>query len=196
MTEYRYPADEFDEPNDNRPRSVHRAPRGWWSRWGAFVVVLVVVPLIAVAAVTWLSGWEPGPGPDVPSAGETDPGASDDPTAEEPTDPEPEPTETETTEPEPEPEPEPDLRKAVLVLNATRTSGLAAGGAEVLGQAGFTSTSTGNWRGEPRSTSVVLYAAPEDEVTARAVAAALGITGVEQSDTDGIVAVLAQDYAG
>lgn len=200
MTEYGYPADEFDEPPTSAPRSVHRAPRSWWSRWGAFVVVLVVVPLIAVVAVTWLSDWQPGPGSTLPAAEEPDePGDETD--AEEPGTEEPGTEEPTTTEPEPEPEPEPvvpepDLTRAVVVLNATQVSGLAGRGAEALGDAGFTTTTTGNWQDEPRTTSVVFYPTPEDQGTAEAVAAALGIATVEPGDgsDDRVVAVVAQDF--
>ena len=67
---YSYPPDEFDAPPDpDSPRGVHRAPRSAWSRWWPFVAVIVIVPLVAWAAVTYLAG--KGQLPDIPGVAST-----------------------------------------------------------------------------------------------------------------------------
>ncbi|MBC7291569.1 MAG: LytR C-terminal domain-containing protein [Actinotalea sp.] len=198
---YAYPPDEFDAAaQEERPRGVHRAPRSWWSRWGALVAVVVIFPLLAFGAVTWLSSWQ-GTQDDEPIAGAP---LDDEPEATEPAEPtEPEGTdeepveETPTEEPTPEEPalPEPDLTASVIVLNATNTSGLASGGAARLQEAGFTTVTSGNWQGQDPPASVVYYADAADEGTAAEVATALGITAVEQSDdVDRVTAVLWTDY--
>lgn len=201
---HEYPPDEFDAAaQEERPRGVHRAPRSWWSRWGALVAVLVVFPVLAFGVVTWLSGWEglQRDGTAVEQTGAEVPAEPSEPT--EPTAPtagaeQPPAEETPTAEPTPEapPVPEPDLAAPVVVLNATTTSGLAGGGAGRLEDAGFSAVSTGNWQEDDPSSSLVLYADPADEGTANEVAATLGITVVELSDAvDGVTAVLWTDYA-
>ncbi|WP_225755147.1 LytR C-terminal domain-containing protein [Actinotalea sp. Marseille-Q4924] len=197
-----YPPDEFDAAaQEERPRGVHRAPRTWWSRWGALVAVLVVFPLLAFGVVTWLSGWDglqqdgtavDQPQAEVPTdAGATEPDAEATDGAGQPVE------ESPTAEPTPEAPaaPEPDLTAPVAVLNATGTSGLAAEAAGVLEDAGFTSLTTGNWPQQDPPASVVLYADPADEGTAGEVAAALGITGVQLSEAvEDVTAVLWTDY--
>lgn len=200
---YAYPPDEFDAAaQEERPRGVHRAPRTWWSRWGALVAVLVVFPLLAFGVVTWLSDWQGLQRDDVVAEEGADGGAPTEPTA--PTEPS-EPTapaeETPVEEPTEEPAPEepappaPDLGAAVEVLNATGTAGLAGGAAERLADAGFTAVTPGNWQAADPDASVVLYADPADEGTAAEVAATLGIALVQESpDVDAVTAVLWTDY--
>lgn len=194
-----YPPDEFDAAaQEERPRGVHRAPRSWMSRWGAVVAVLLVFPVLAFGLVTWLSDWEGLQRDDAVVQPELpqDPDPVDPTVPEEPTE-EPEEPVEETPEPTPEPPPlpEPDLDAPVVVLNATGTSGLAGGGAGRLGEAGFTSVTSGNWGQADPPSSVVLYADPADEGTANAVAEALGIGTVELSDdVDRVTAVLWTDY--
>lgn len=175
--------------------------------------MLVVFPLLAFGLVTWLSQWDGLSGLDLPTftdstegtgddadgatgegddaggtGGEGDPSAGAEGT---PTD---EPT---TTTPPPEPEPVADLSRTVVVLNSTRISGLAAGGADKLETVGFTDVSTGNWSGGDVAASIVYYQLADDVATAQQVASTLGLTAVELSPTvatDGVVAVLAEDY--
>lgn len=198
---YAYPPDEFDAASqEERPRGVHRAPRSWWSRWGALVAVLVIFPVLAFGVVTWLSDWEGIQRDDVVAEAGQDDGAPAEPTEpEEPTEPVEETPAEEPPAEEPVPEepaaPEPDLSAPIEVLNATGTAGLAGGGAERLADAGFTAVTSGNWQQPDPDSSVVLYADPADEGTAAAVAETLGISRVEVStDVDGVVAVLWTDY--
>ena len=176
-------------------------PRSRWTRWRPFVLVLVVFPVLAYGLVTWLSDWEGLAGVDLPNLADsqddgtgTDDGAGDpaDDAAESPTT-APPPTSEEPVAPPPVVDPV----RAVQVLNSTSTSGLASSGADRVEAAGFTEVSAANWAGEDVAASVVYYPGPDDVATAEAVAAALGITAIEESATvapDGIVAVLASDY--
>lgn len=195
---YRYPEDEFDaEPAQDAPIGVHRAPRTWWSRWWPFVAVLVLVPALTVGGVLWYSsrgGTLPGittggePGASAP-ASEPAPSATTEAPGEAPAAPE----ETPET-----PEPTADLAATVRVLNAANISGLAAGAAEQLEGAGFTAVTTGNGNAGGGTTSTVFYATADQEVTARQVAATLGITAVVQDADvagDAVVVLLLRDFA-
>ena len=176
------------------------------------MAVLVIFPLLAFGLVTWLSQWDGLSGIELPAFTDSDDGAPGD--ADGPTgdgddaegaggdgDPTPgaeqTPTDEETATPPPEPEPVADLGRTVVVLNSTRISGLAAGGAGKLETAGFTDVSTGNWSGDDVAASIVYYELADDVTTAQQVAGTLGVTAVELSPTvatDGVVAVLAEDY--
>jgi hypothetical protein len=198
--DYPYPADEFDSAAARvGPQGAHRSPRSRWQRLGPFLLVLVLFPLLAFGAVTWLSNWDGLPGviaPPVSEDDETMPAATDPAVATEP-------TETATTPPPVEtptepPAPVADLARVVEVFNSTNRSGLAASAAERVKEAGFTSVTAENWTGEDPAASVVYYPAAADVATAQAVAAALGITAVEESAADadeGITVVLAADYS-
>lgn len=197
--DYPYPADEFDAAaRAGGPRGVHRAPRSWWSRWWPFVIVLVVFPALAYAAITVLSDWDGLPGADEPPV--TQP---EDPQTEDPVDPgeqEPEPDPDETPEPDEtaEPAPEPDMSRQIQVFNATSISGLAGGAGARLEDAGFLEVSTGNWGQAAPATSVVYYPDEADVATAELVAQTLGITSIELAADrapDGIVVVLTADYS-
>lgn len=192
---YPYPRDEFDvAETSGGPRGAHRAPRTLWARWWPFVVTVVVFPLIAYALVTNLSDWTSGRSPlDAildPSPSATEPA----PEAEETAEPTPEPTEEPAPEP---PAPVVDLARPVQVLNATSTSGLAARAADTVTAAGFTDVTADNYP-DAAGASAVFYPTEADVATAQAVADALGITQVTLAPDrapDGIVAVLASDYA-
>ncbi len=197
--QYAHPADEFDEvPPGGRPRGAHRAPRSRWARWRPFVAVLVVFPALAYGFVTWLSDWDGLSGVDLPTFADSteDPAEETDDAAPEETDDE-APVEPEEPETPVEPEPVADLSRPVQVFNATGTTGLAAGGADRVEAAGFTTVTAGNWQGDDVDTSVVYYPAAADVATAQAAAAALGIAAVQESAelaAEGIVVVLAADY--
>lgn len=197
---YPYPPDEFDAAaRAGGPRGVHRAPRSRWSRWWPFVVVLVVFPALAYAAVTVLSDWD-GLGSLGGDGTATDTPADEAPADEEPaTDETPSatPTETETTTPEPPPPPPLNQARPVDVYNATNRSGLAGNASDRLEAAGFTDVSALNWDGDDPAASIVYYATADDVTTAQTVAQTLGIAQVVESATEapeGIVVVLATDY--
>lgn len=202
---YPYPPDEFDAAaRAGGPRGVHRASRSRWSRWWPFVVVLVVFPALAYAAVTILSDWD-----GLSSLGGDDGGTSQEPSADEDSADEPPadgadtgetpvetPTETETT-PAPPPPPALNQARSVDVYNATNRSGLAGNASDRLEAAGFTDVSALNWDGDDPAASTVYYATADDITTAQLVAQTLGIAQVVESATEapeGIAVVLAADY--
>lgn len=201
----RYPEDEFDaEPVPDAPIGVHRAPRSWWSRWWPFVAVVVLVPALTVGLVMWASSWDgrlPGfgdstePAAAAPSEPETSAPAegTEDPGAEAPAETEAPPAETE------EPAATADLTTDVRVLNASGRSGLAAGAAGDLEDAGFTAVTTGNGNAGGLQQTTVFYASADLALTAQQVADALGIANVvEDAGTapEGVVVLLLADFAG
>lgn len=197
---YPYPPDEFDAAaRAGGPRGVHRAPRSRWSRWWPFVVVLIVFPALAYAAVTVLSDWD-GLGSLGGDDTTTEEPADEAPADEEPaTEETPSATPTESAAETPEPPPAPPLNQArpVDVYNATNRSGLAGNASDRLEAAGFTDVSALNWDGDDPAASIVYYATADDVTTAQTVAQTLGIAQVVESATEapeGIVVVLAEDY--
>lgn len=88
---------------------------------------------------------------------------------------------------------------ALVVLNATTRSGLAARAAQVLRAAGWTVRTTGNYRSATPPTTVY-YFEPSQQASAAAVAADLGgspaVTQSSQFPSTAITVVLGQDYAG
>ncbi|NTW41831.1 MAG: LytR family transcriptional regulator [Cellulomonadaceae bacterium] len=200
--EYPYPADEFDAAAASAgPRGVHRTPRSRWSRWWPFLLVLVLFPALAYGAVTILSGTGNLPGATGTTSSAADTGTTDESTATDEATTPAEPPATESAAPvvtpTPEPAPVADLTRAVEVLNSTQISGLAGGARDRVEAAGFTNVTTGNFTGTDPDASIVYYTAAADITTAQAVAAALGLTAVQESADDapdGIVVVLASDY--
>jgi len=93
----------------------------------------------------------------------------------------------------PTPTATPDTDVPVVVLNSTRTSGLAASTARDLEADGWTVPTTGNERGGEVATTVVSYPDPELEVTARAVAESLGGAAdvvLDEDAEDGAITVV------
>ncbi len=194
--EYPYPADEFDAVVPDVPVGVHRAPRTAWSRWWPYLVVLLVVPVLAYGAVTFLLrsgdlpvGGDAGPGPQAEQPAPEDP-AGEDPAA--PADGTEAPPESE----EPAPPPEPVLSTSVRVLNGARVSGLAARIADELEGAGFTDVTPDNATSSLPSQSTVYVASEELRPTAELVASTVGVTAIEVDPAQasgGIVVVLVSD---
>lgn len=207
--DYSYPADEFDAAASGpRPVGAHRAARSRWRRVLPFLVVLLVFPLLAYGIVMWLVNADALPsvvgGPAATGGAATQTPATEDGDADSdaegdaaaPAGPEQASDDVATdTEPQPSPAPEADLTRPVVVYNATNRTGLAAGAAAEVADAGFTAVTTGNWSAQDPPGSVVRYADEADLGTAQAVASALGIATVEASgDADGVVVVLTDDY--
>lgn len=199
----RFPEDEFDaEPVHDAPIGVHRAPRSWWSRWWPFVAVVVLVPLVTVGLVLWTSSWDgklPGFGDDTaPAAAATSAPATTAPGEDAPA--EEQPAEEEQPPATEEPAPTADLTTPVRVLNASGVSGLAAGAAEDLETAGFTSVSPGNGNAGGLAQTTVFYANADLAVTAQQVATTLGIANVVESadvaSAGDVVVLLVADFAG
>ncbi|TQL01655.1 LytR C-terminal domain-containing protein [Cellulomonas sp. SLBN-39] len=185
--DYPYPEDEFDVSSPDSPRGVHRAPRSAWSRWWPFLAVLVVVPALAFAAVSYLTA-----GGDSPIGGTDGAGGGASQT--------PAPTETAAqTEPPAEEVPAaPALDTPVQVLNGAGIEGLATRVTGQLNGVGFTSVTAGN-ASAPLPAASTIYIGSEDlRVTADLVATTLGVPTVEVNigaAPAGIVLVLVTDPA-
>lgn len=192
---YSYPPDEFDaSPGPDAPRGVHRAPRSAWSRWWPFVAVVVIVPLVAWGAVTYLAGR--GQLPDIPGVASTasqgpdqtptdSAQPSDSATASTP------PAQSTSTAP-----PATDLTAPVNVLNGAKINGLAKKVADQLAAAGFAKVTTGNTSAATSTVSTVFYGNASLKATAELVAKTIKVTAVEQSSTEapsGITVVLRSD---
>ncbi len=201
----RYPEDEFDaEPAPDAPIGVHRAPRTWWSRWWPFVAVVVLVPAVTVGLVAWASSWDgrlPGfgdstePAAAAPSEPESSAPAEETPQTEDPG--AEAPVETEEPPVEEEPAPTADLTTDVRVLNASNRSGLAAGAAGDLEDAGFTAVTTGNGNAGGLQQTTVFDGSADLAPTAQQVADSLGIANVvEDAGTapEGVVVLLLADF--
>ncbi|GAA1666677.1 hypothetical protein GCM10010977_06530 [Citricoccus zhacaiensis] len=87
-----------------------------------------------------------------------------------------------------------DTSAPVEVYNASSIGGLAGRVSGALSSGGFTVAGSGNWQGFPVSGSVVYYS--QNETTAQAVAAELGLPLVYEDSVPGIAVVLSSDYAG
>ncbi|WP_426594327.1 LytR C-terminal domain-containing protein [Cellulomonas sp. McL0617] len=193
--ETHYPEDEFDVPNPDAARGVHRAPRSAWSRWWPFVAVLVIAPLIAYGLVTLAS--RQGDLPTAGSSQSTDPAATDNATAPAGD----APTDSTAQSPAASAPAAPTANKAapIEVLNAAQISGLAKTEAAKLTGAGFTAVTTGNFTGTKPADSVVYYKSEDLAPTAQLVATTLGITTVTLSADQsgpGISVVLAKAPPG
>lgn len=193
---YQYPPDDFDAAGAAAgPRGVHRRTRSTWAKVWPFLLVLVLFPALAFAAVTALTSADislPGLSSSGPGSSVTD-DAPNGAEGETPADTATTPADTEAAPPA---APTANLGTAVVVVNSTSTKGLAAKGAAALTAAGFTTVTTGNYSGsEPAST--VFYAAADLEPTAQAAAKALGITTVTLDAAKAgstLTAVLEKDY--
>jgi LytR cell envelope-related transcriptional attenuator len=183
-----YPEDEFDVPNPDVARGVHRAPRSAWSRWWPFLAVLVIAPVIAYGLV-YLAA-RTGDLPTADSSGGTDETTTS-------------PSVTPTTPADDgsdaaadPPAPVAVLETPIVVLNAAQISGLAGEQASKLEAAGFTAVTPENFTGTAPDDSVVYYATEDQVATAQLVATTLGITTVTLSAADagtGISVILASD---
>lgn len=123
--------------------------------------------------------------------------------SEAPESPEPSATEPETPSESPEPsatEPETaaadtgDTSAPVEVYNASSIGGLAGRVSGGLSASGFTVVGSGNWQGFPVPSSAVYYS--QNETTAQAVAAELGLPLVQDARVPGVAVVLNADYSG
>lgn len=206
---YPYPEDEFDVlAGRDAPEGAHRRPRTAWQRTWPFLLVLVLFPALAYGGVTLASSLgsssssDSGAGDPVVDDGGDDPAASDpassdaaaDPAASDPaSDPAPAPVET-SVAPE-----APVLTTPIRVLNASGVTGLAKKKAEVLTGAGYTAVTPDNGKAGSLTASVVFYPTDDLAVTAKAVAATLGVSTVTKDATiapSGVVVLLLKDLAG
>lgn len=141
---------------------------------------------------------EPAASEPAPSASETSgpsatPGPSETPSASESVatseSPEPSPSESETAAADTG-----DTSAPVEVYNASSIGGLAGRVSGGLSAGGFTVAGSGNWQGFDVQSSAVYYS--QNETTAQAVAAELGLPLVRDDRIPGIAVVLTADYSG
>ncbi len=186
------PRDEFDVAGEDMPVGMHRPqPSKWKSVW-PFLVILIVVPLLAWGASSLLTNRPTSSNTTVASSGQSEaqsaqstPETTQSASAEQAESTRSEPvTEPEST-PAPANEPIVDTNVKISVLNGTGRNGLAAQTAEELTAAGFAGAATGNATGWTTEVSTVYYQDPNLEASARAVAEAVGITNVQQSNNIG-----------
>ena len=206
----RYPRDEFDAvvPGEGR-RGAHRARPHRLLPVVPAAVVAGVTGVLALSAVALLGGGGDGAATDpgapavvavqdepaaaleaVPADLPADPSGSADgevveaavvpePPAE---DAEPEADAEPEQDAEPEEDAEPDTSVPLVVLNGTKTTGLAARASALLQREGWTVSSTGNERSGAVRATTVAYADADLAVTAEAVAADLGGEAVLDPD--------------
>lgn len=193
--DYPYPSDEFDAVDPSQgPRGVHRRPRGRWATLAPYGAALVLSAALALVLIGVL--WDertplPVTLPEIglgetaappPTGAAASPASGGTPSATR--------------------EPTVDLGAPVRVLNSTSVAGLAADAAGRLADAGWTDVRTGDFPAGALETSLVRFATPDLEGSARQVADVLGIDGVEPADepADGedpaIEVVLGRDATG
>ena len=186
------PRDEFDVAGEDMPVGMHRPqPSKWKSVW-PFLVILIVVPLLAWGASSLLTNRPTSSNTAATPTGQSEaqsaqsaPETTQSAPAEQAESAQSEPvTEPEST-PAPANEPIVDTNVKISVLNGTGQNGLAARTAEKLTAAGFAGAATGNATGWTTEVSTVYYQDPNLEASARAVAEAVGITNVQQSNNIG-----------
>jgi hypothetical protein len=182
---YSYPPDEFDSVDINsRPKEVHAARRGAWSRVWPFLLVIVLVPSIAFLAVHFLADKLPGSGSSAPPS-QSPPVdvTSDEPSQSTDVEPSGDPVVSEppaSEAPPSQPAPVADKATKVTVYNDGRTEGAAGTAADALKTAGYTDA---NKQYEPNpahpEVSTVYYSTDAQVATANDVAAVLSITAVQ-----------------
>ncbi|MDR3359527.1 MAG: LytR C-terminal domain-containing protein [Bifidobacteriaceae bacterium] len=202
---YPYPPDEFDRVDlSSRPKEIHAARRGPWSRAWPFLLVIVLIPAIAFAVVFFLGDMLPGGKSDADKAGDSSRSTSQTPPPEQDATPEEPPPPVEPTEQVVTPEPPPVVDKAVKVTvynTKGGTRGAAATAAETLQGLGYTAAAvnTTPFEDTPSGSAVpaaatVYYSTAEQSATAADVASSLSITTTPELNAQiaggGVVVVL------
>jgi hypothetical protein len=167
-----YPPDEFDEiAQRGGPVGVHRAPRPWWTKVLAPLVVFLLAGAVAYLVATYLWSGEvdtpEDPTPTVTQSVETTVTPSGTPSPSVTPSPEP----TETTVPV-------NYDAKVAVLNGSGISGLAAKNQKTLETGGFSSVTADNLTVTKPADNVVVYTEAALETTAAEVAKQLGIDDI------------------
>ena len=168
-----YPPDEFDEiAKGGGPVGVHRAPRPWWSRLVAPVVVFLIAGAAAFFVAYYL--WNQD------SAGSGDPTPTVSDTFQDTVTPTPSDSPSRSVSPSPSTSSSSSVQYdlKVEVLNGSGISGLAAKSQKVLQSGGFTNVIAGNLTGTKPAANVVVYASEDLKATAAEIAKQLGITTI------------------
>ncbi|MGC4174452.1 LytR C-terminal domain-containing protein [Demequina sp.] len=178
-----YAPDEFDEiAAHGGPVGVHRAPRPWWSRLVAPVLVFLIAGAVAYLIASYLWNQEvkdpEEPTPTITESVEETVTPSPTATPSPSVTPSPTPTETQSVQ----------FDAKIAVLNGAGINGLAAEQQQVLEDAGFTKVTAANLSGSKPDDNVVVYSNEELKATAQEVAKALGIDDISldvpQQDVD------------
>lgn len=209
-----YPEDEFDEAGKQYPVGAYRQAPSKWKAVLPFLLVLLVAPILAWAAVSLLTGGtsnQATPSAPAPSAKQNQDQANEktaeqkaaeekakaEKEAAEKAKAEQEAAEKAKAEKEAAEKAAAEVKKdaSVVVLNGTNVNGLASGAVAKLQAAGFSNLRPDNAQGWQTEVSTV-YFQPGNESTAKAVGSALGISNVvESADSVGAVTVvLKNDY--
>jgi cytoskeletal protein RodZ len=209
-----FPPDEFDRLDlSTGRRGAHRARPTPLVAALPVLLVLVVVVAVVFGVTTLVGGRDPKSaaiaGFETPTAtgtpsatrtGEPTSSASGSPSGSPSTEPtgSGEPTDTATDTPSSDSTGSKVQRDApVVVLNGTKTRGLAAKAAQTLRADGWTVARTDNYR-DAQIPTTVFYASPDLEVTAQKIATQLGGVHVQENAAigDSITVVLGNDYSG
>ncbi|MDR2454535.1 MAG: LytR C-terminal domain-containing protein [Bifidobacteriaceae bacterium] len=177
---YPYPPDEFDQVDlEARPKEVHAARRGPWSRVWPFLLVIVLIPAITFAAVYYFgdrlnSSTAPTSPPPTSASPADQPAETPTPAGE---------VTPETPAEEPTPEPPAavvDKSIKVTVYNAGETQGAAGTAAETLKTAGYANADKA-FPPNPAdpAASTVYYSVEDQALTASDVASTLGVAATE-----------------
>lgn len=183
-----YPRDEFDLAGEDMPVGMHRPQPSRWKAVLPFLAILVIVPLLAWGASSFLTHRVGSETVNPPSAQSSAQSAPSEPMS----DGEPEPVEAPAEEPRSEaapveqPQSTPtegivDRNVKISVLNGTGVNGLAAERVSELANAGFPGASAANAEGWVSEVSVVYYEDPNLEASAKAIGKALGIDNVRST---------------
>lgn len=202
----KYPVDEFDIAARQRTtRGAHRKRESSAKWWIALIAILILAPALGygIVKMNQISVAPPSHKPSVsapaqssataPEAGAEGAGTEGGPA---PASEAPAPAEEASPSASPTPAAEVDHSRSTLILNASGISGYAAAHQRQLTDAGFTTTSIGNYQHAAPAHSQIFYPAAADLPTVEAIGAELGITYfVENASASGdsIVVVLAGD---
>ncbi|MFJ3958989.1 LytR C-terminal domain-containing protein [Arthrobacter sp. NPDC090010] len=195
----KYPRDEFDDvPEGTERRGVHRVVQaGSGTRLrpilaaGAAALLLGVIAYFALPSMGARAVSQPETSNSPSTSASAKPSPKSTPSASKPPVASPSPTATATT-------PAVNMALVVSVYNGTTTPGLAATYGQKVTAGGWKLGAVANWQGVAQPSSVVFYNNAESKATASAVAAAAGITRVEQAAdlTEPIVVVVGPGAAG
>lgn len=179
-----YPRDEFDLAGEDMPVGMHRPVPSRWKAVMPFLAILVIVPLLAWGASSYLThrdasnnNTNPTPAQSANQAQSADsqPMSTDQNQSAEEPQPQPSPAEQPQSTP---PEPIVDHNVKISVLNGTNQAGLAAARVSDLANAGFLGATAANANGWASEITVIYYEDPNLEATAKAIGQTLGIDNV------------------
>ena len=194
---HQYPEDEFDQAGAEGPVGLFREKPSRWKTVLPFLLVLIIVPVLAWGAVSFITSRSDNQTAETQSttvATQAPIETTEAPTNAEAT------TEATTQKPTEEPtETEPAVSKdvAIQILNGTRINGLAAEAVGKLQADGYQYVSASNASGWLTEATTIYYA-PGTRAGAEVIGEILGISNLSENSTDlgnsDYVVVLKGDY--